>query len=125
MLDRPLQCASARKAGDELRVRAARNSPPYFTAPNRLSNEFDDTTGAAPMICVASLAPSDTDGFSAGRVAARRVSGLAGSGGFTATTDFGAWGCGAGFATATAVTVRAGAKGVNRRSDGKCTRAGV
>src|SRR4051794_17298864 len=63
----------------------------YFTAPNRLSNEFDCTTGAAPMIWVASPAPSDTDGFSAGRVAARRVSGLAGSAGLAAATaGFGA-----------------------------------
>src|SRR5437899_2214991 len=87
------------------RTREAAGAP-HFTAPNRLSNEFDDTTGAAPASWLpplaASLAPSDTDGFSAGRVAARRVSGLAGSGGFTATTDFGAWGCGAGLAAATA-----------------------
>src|SRR4051812_50170062 len=59
-------------------------APVYFTAPNRLSNEFDCTTGAAPMIWVASPAPSDTDGFSVGRVAARRVSGFAGSAGFGA-----------------------------------------
>src|SRR6476620_5192571 len=38
------------------------------------------------MICVASLAPSDTDGFSAGRVAARRVSGFTGSAGLAAAT---------------------------------------
>src|SRR4051794_41508879 len=56
-------------------------APVYFTAPNRLANEFDWTTGAAPMIWVASPAPSDTDGFSVGRVAARRVSGFAGSAG--------------------------------------------
>src|SRR4051812_49708522 len=59
-------------------------APAYFTAPNRLSNEFDCTTGAAPMIWVASPAPSDTDGFSVGRVAARRVSGFTGSAGFGA-----------------------------------------
>src|SRR4051812_49990617 len=61
-------------------------APVYFTAPNRLSNEFDCTTGAAPMIWVASPAPSDTDGFSVGRVAARRVSGFTGSAGFGAAT---------------------------------------
>src|SRR3954453_3712630 len=66
-------------------------APVYFTAPNRLSNEFDCTTGAAPMIWVASPAPSDTDGFRAGRVAARRVSGFAGSAGLAAATaGFGA-----------------------------------
>src|SRR5947209_8485983 len=64
--------------------------PAYFTAPKRLSNEFDCTTGAAPASCVPSAAPSDTEGFRAGRVAASLVSGLAGSGGFTAATDFGA-----------------------------------
>src|SRR3954462_15634279 len=66
-------------------------APVYFTAPNRLSNEFDCTTGAAPMIWVASPAPSDTDGFSVGRGAARRVSGFIGSAGLAAATaGFGA-----------------------------------
>src|SRR4051794_29785053 len=75
-------------------------APVYFTAPNRLSNEFDCTTGAAPMIWVASPAPSDTDGFSVGRVAARRVSGFTGSAGLAAATA----GFGASFAASLGVS---------------------
>src|SRR5215468_684844 len=65
-------------------------SNPYFTAPNRLSNEFDDITGAAPASC-ASLLPaaaalSDTDGFSGGRDAATLASAGFGSAGLAAAT---------------------------------------
>src|SRR3954470_20458418 len=81
-------------------------APAYFTAPNRLSNEFDCTTGAAPMIWVASPAPSDTDGFSVGRVAARRVSGFAGSAGLAAAT--------AGFGASFAASLDVSRPGTNR-----------
>ena len=76
----------------------------YFTAPKRLSNEFDDTIGAEPVTWAAAGAgdaaavaeASVAEGFSAGLTAACLVStGLASGFGATRTTD----GCGLASAT--------------------------
>src|SRR3954447_9201739 len=62
------------------------------------------------MICVASPAPSDTDGFSAGRVAARRVSGFGGSAGLVAATA----GFGVSFAASFVASLDLSCPGTNR-----------
>jgi hypothetical protein len=67
---------------------------PYFTAPKRLSNEFDETIGAEPATWAgaeaAGAGASDTDGFRDGRLAACLGSGFGAAAFGTAASGRGA-----------------------------------